>query len=270
LTELPELARPLIKELPGNAPLKRDPDDAHTHEPRWHQFGIVTHTRRFLECYQDKARGYFEEWGVAEALAAHFQTPIDGVPKGELLEVGICLHDLGKFARGFSGKGGARRPDYTGHEAIAQRLILEDARIRGLLEEYGLTPAQIRYVARCAGVHYELGKIRDAARNSPAGYTVEFATGPEFRRVCHEIATEHPDFKVEIGVLFLCDNLSKTDVHISAGSDAEIRAQAAGVERALRARGLPLTLKAAVLQQPVVVVTVKNYLRCVLAEEAPT
>ncbi len=260
LDELPRLAIGLIEERPENAHFKENPDDPVEHDAVWHQFGIITHTRKFAEFYRTEAQEYFQKWGVAESITAKLSTPIDGKTKEELLRISIPLHDLGKFARGFKEKNGKMEPDYKGHEAKSESIIRENPEVKGLLQTYGLTEAQIDYIARCAGLHYELGKMRDEAKKSALGFTIAFAQSEECRQACQEIASGFPEFQTEIGILFLCDNLAKTDVRIEAETDEEIENQSAQIERALQTRGLNPKLIGGVKQRPVNIAIAKEYL----------
>ncbi len=261
LDELPRLAVGLIEERPENAHFKENPDDPVEHDAVWHQFGIITHTRKFAEFYRTEAQEYFQKWGLSETVASKLSGQIDGKTKEELLRTSIPLHDLGKFARGFKDKDGKLEPDYKGHEAKSESIIRENPEIRGLLQQtYGLTDGQVDYIARCAGLHYELGKMRDAAKKSELGFTIAFAQSEGCRQACQEIASGFPEFQTEIGILFLCDNLAKTDVRIDAETDEEIESQSPQIEQALQSRGLNPKLIGGVKQRPVNIAIAKEYL----------
>ncbi len=152
---------------------------------------------------------------------------IDGRSKDELFKIAAILHDLGKFDRLFKVKDGTETnlPTHTGHEAKAADYILNDDYVHNLLaHDYGLTEDQIKYIAECTRLHYELGKIRKVAKQSEEGYTLAFAKTDKCKEACKEIANQFPDFKVEVGILFMCDSMAKTDVVVNGATDEEIEA----------------------------------------------
>lgn len=260
LDNLQQLVLPLIIDVEENKSFKQSPDDPSEHQPTWHQFGIITHTRKFADVYQTEAQQYFKEWGIDKNIDKYLSEQLDGKSKKELLSISIPLHDLGKFARGFVMKKGKLKPDYRGHEAISERLIMQDERIRGALEEQGLTDVQLQYIARCAGLHYELAKVRDTARKLDMGYTIAFANSDRLLAACNEIARKFSDFQLELGILFLCDSLAKTDIKIIAENDSDIEAQIPHIESILQKRNLNPALLAAVKQIPVNIAIVRQYL----------
>lgn len=261
LEKLPELARDVMEDRPENNNFRENPDDVEEHDPQWHQFGIITHTQEFSRVYKNECQEMLRDWGVGESVNDKLSEEIDGRTKAELLQISIPLHDLGKFARGFVGEDDQLEPDYAGHEAKSERLIMENEKVQSLLREgYGLTDDQIEYVARCAGLHYELGKMRDEAKQSALGYSLAFTENDECREVCGKITDRYPQFKGEIGILFLGDSLAKTDLRIDADSDEDIERQIEQITRTVGERGLNPKLIATVLQRPVNVAVAKVYL----------
>jgi len=265
LERLPEVAKTVIDDRSENDNFKQNPDDPKEHDVSWHQFGIVTHTEKFSQFFQTEAQEYFQKWNVDEKINQKLSESIDGKTKAELLHISIPLHDLGKFARGFMEKDGKIKPDYKGHEAKSEKLIRENEQIHDLLQEtYGLTEAQIDYIACCAGLHYELGKTRDEAKKTDMGYTIAFAKSEQCQKACNEIAQKFPEFKEEIGILFLCDNLAKTDVRIDAETDEEIEKQTQRIENIIQERNLNSKLVAAIKQRPVNIAIAKRYLENII------
>jgi hypothetical protein len=265
LDDLDLIGIPLIADTVENENFKRNPDDPCEHEPNWHQFGIITHTRKFAESYRTEARHYFEQWGIYTGISMHMSEQIDGKSKAELLLISIAFHDLGKFARRFKEIDGRLKPDYDGHEAKSQELILREQRIKKLLEDYALTNAQIEYIARCAGVHYELGKMRSKAKESEMGYSIAFTRSNEFLSACKEITDMFCDLRVEIGVLFLCDSLAKTDIRIAAENDADIGKQNEWIKHTMQYQNLNPALMGAIRQGPVNIAVAKRYLQNIVA-----
>lgn len=260
LEKLPEMAAVLIENRPENVHFKENPDDPAEHEAVWHQFGIITHTRKFCQFYRTEAQEYLNRWGLLLKEEQYLKDQIDGVPKDTLLQISMPLHDLGKFARGFKDKDGKLVPEYKGHEAKSEQIIQENSTVNGILKQMSLTEKQIDYIARCAGLHYELGKLRDTAKQTDLGYSIAFSESPECHEACTAIAQEFPEFQAEIGLLFLCDSLAKTDIRIDAEKDAEIESQSEIIEQQIAEKKLNPKLVGAVKQRPVNIAIAKKYL----------
>lgn len=254
-TQLPDMAKRFInKDDPRNANFYDNPDDPIEHAPDWHQFGIISHTKKFSEAYKTEAKVLMQEWGVKDMADKVLSEQINGRTKDELFRIAVVLHDLGKFNRLFKVKEGVETnlPTHGGHEEKAADYILNDEYAHDLLaQEYGLTEDQIKYVAECARLHYELGGLRSIAKKLPEGYTLKFAKTEKCKELCREIATKSPDFQVEVGILFMCDSMAKTDIVINGETDEEIKAQSDKVKQELEQRGLNPKLIGAVLQRPV-------------------
>lgn len=205
---LESMARAVIEryldlERPANREFRSSPDDRSQHQTHWHQWGIITHTRMFLKLFREDVPRRLREWGLLDAIDSRLWTPIDGFSRWELLQVTILLHDIGKFA--------ARTESDTGfhfwrHEERSGEVI------RDLLDlgRFGLTPAQINYVAITAADHFVLGLVRKRAREA-GGFTAAFTSSVNFRTLSTQIRAEHPDDFVEVGILFLGDSLAKAD-----------------------------------------------------------
>jgi hypothetical protein len=264
--DLAAIAVGLMADVAENENFRRNPDSFIEHEPKWHQFGIITHTRKFLDHYQTDAGEYFEKWGISSQIERYLTERMDDKSKAELLPIGILLHDIGKFARGFKDKDGKVKPNYDGHEAKSEQAILREGNIRYRLQRNNLTDDEIKYIARCAGLHFELGKMRAKAKQSDWGYTIAFIESEHCQQVCTEIAQKFPEFKTEIGLLFLCDSMAKTDVVIDAETDLEIVEQTPYAEQVLLAQRLNPALIAAVKQGPVNIAVARKYLRGVFMQ----
>jgi hypothetical protein len=206
--ELPQIASDVIRRhLDVADPATQDfidhPDDREQHQTRWHQWGIITHTRVFLRHFDTDIPEYLQAWGLWDTVDTVLSRTIDGVTRWDLLRVGILLHDIGKFGARFHG---GTRFHFTGHEELSGQIIREELQ----LEDQGLTSAQAEYVATVAEDHFVLGQMRRKAR-ATGGYDEDFARSPEFRAIAHHIKEQHPDDFVEVGVLFLGDSLAKAD-----------------------------------------------------------
>lgn len=261
---LPDIAKNVIENRHENDNFRRNPDDPKEHVVNWHQFGIITHTLLFFKSFRNEAQEYFKNWNIDSKINQKLLEQIDGTPKAELLQISIIFHDLGKFVRNFKEKDGKLEHNFYGHEAMSEKLIHTNQFIFRLLNETcELTQSQINYIGRCAGLHFELGKARDVARKAILGYSIAFANSEECQKSCMEIASQYPQFKEEIGVLFLCDSLAKTDVRIDAATDEEIENQTQQIERIIQERNLNAQLIGAIKQLPVSIMIARRYLESV-------
>lgn len=204
--ELPETARAVIRKhldlsVAANNDFLAQPDAREHHQTQWHQWGIITHTRVFLEDFRVVVPGYLREWGLWSQIDECFRATIDGATKWALLDIVVLLHDIGKFAARTRGR---ERFHFARHERLSRQIILDELG----LERYGLTPAQIEYIARCAGDHFVLGVVRKRARER-GSYNEIFIESDDFVRLACQIKREHPEDFIEIGVLFLGDSLAK-------------------------------------------------------------
>ena len=265
LDMLLDIARQIIETRPENENFQINPDDPDEHVSNWHQFGIITHTKVVLDAYTTNISEYFIGWQVEDKIKSKLGVKIDNIAKHDLIKIGIILHDIGKFARNFKNEGGKFEHNFYGHEAISEDLIVsKDSFIHKLLKNsFGLTIPQIVYIGRIAGLHFELGKSRDAARRASHGYSISFSHSKECQRICVDIAFQFPDFKEEIGILFLCDSLGKTDIRIRAEKDEEIELHIAFIIQALKERNINPLLINAIKQLPVNVAITKKYLQTI-------
>jgi len=237
------------------------PDTIEEHEPSWHQWGIITHSLKFRQMYQDELYQYLEDWDLLYSTTYPLTKGVDMIPKSELIMLSMPLHDLGKFRKGFEEKDGKIKSDFDHHEKLSQEIVLEE--LSGKLERLELTERQIAYIANCAGKHFELGFVRKEAKSHPLGYTIAFAESDAFREIIESRLPSFRGFEVEIGLLFLADSLAKTDVIIKAETDAKINEQASWVEAEIARRGLNSKLIDAVKQRPVNIAVARRYLELI-------
>jgi hypothetical protein len=155
--DLPALARELIPLSETASPsFLANPDDPAEHKPEWHQFGIITHTRELVAALHEAVPAALR--AIDPAIAAHVDKylaeSIDGLTRRELGLVAGYWHDIGKFSSRTLGRRGDWR--FRGHAHESARLVTgeNDGYTDGIGARYGLTPAQIAYVARLADLHY--------------------------------------------------------------------------------------------------------------------
>lgn len=233
------------------------PDDPRYHNPYWHQYGILTHSRRFQEQLEGTVVSLLRQWRLDKAVDTALSEMIDGQSKWQLLHIAAILHDVGKFTARKPKKlrpGGIPVPwHFGGHEADSGRLIRSGI-VHELVAQQGFTPAQIEYLASCAERHFRLGVLRNQLKTS-SGFTLAFAHSSALKEAAIAIINSDEDqaFALEIFLCFLADNLSKVDedLWITADSDASIIEQKDTVLAKLQARNLPSELVEMCLQMPV-------------------
>jgi hypothetical protein len=227
-TIAPHYSEPHHEQAKGNiALLASDSDSVISHEPRWHEFGIVTHTEKVIDVALTKwHRIDNDSCDLAWAIDDLKSRTIDGMPLFELLVISLALHDIGKFQPLIkSGKAdNTDRISHVGHEARGGDLIRaarstqppeELSALATIFESFAITDCQLDYIERCVRLHFEFGKVRHHA--SQTDYSVAYTRTPAFKQVCLNIATEHKglfresDMSIEKGVLFLMDSAGKTN-----------------------------------------------------------
>lgn len=187
----------------ANRRFLEDPDGRDQHQTRWHQWGILTHTRIFLRHVDTTIPQCLREWGLWDSVNEALHDPIDRVSKWQLLHISILLHDIGKFA---ARTRGPTRFHFTRHEDLSGSIIRRELD----LGRFGLTRAQIEYIAETAEDHFVLGLVRKRAREVNS-YDCAYTLSESFAETCRIVKTQHPNDFVEIGVLFLGDSLAKAN-----------------------------------------------------------
>jgi hypothetical protein len=243
-----------------------DNPDSQSMHSYWHQWGIVGHTVMAGKAF---------DTAVPQLLAARVESSatnplhlreegIDGMSKWGLLGIAIVAHDYGKFTeRQYTETSKGPMFGFREHEAESGVIV------RAWHERFawlGLTDRQIEYVARCAELHFELGKLRLAAQQSGSGYTITYTTTPAFKSKAQSISESYTDFRREIGIMFLADNLAKTDVLIglNALTDKDNEALYASMEKDIVTRGLSRALIPAARQVAVNIAVGTEYLNLVV------
>lgn len=271
---LPGEARKLIQsdrytdhEDPYRNAFAKEPNNPLMHESNWHQWGIISHTIRTGIAFEREVPQLLEHWFGQELAASRFgltEEKIGHLSKLDLLKMSVPLHDLGKFTeRRYKGmKPDGRRPDFgfTGHEAASGQIVR--ARQDQFAQTFFLTKDQIEYLARCAELHYELGKVRARAQKSAAGYSLAFTNSPAFSEAARAIAASQPGFEREMGIFFLADSLGKIELRTALGArtDEELAGKLPLVQAELAQRDLEPALAKAALQLAVNVRAAERYL----------
>lgn len=234
------------------------PDATEHHEFKWHQWGIVTHTRKTWECFDEELWICLQNWGLDVMVMKMLMEKIDGLSKKTLFCLATILHDIGKFTvRRIKIKDGVWDHSFKGHDQASAELIKNSWLNVVLIKQYGLTEAQIEYVSLVAGRHFELGKLRKVAKDSPAGYNRKFLESDLCREVMREIIKSDERIAVEIGLFFVIDTLGKMEVRIE---DENNQNEISRVRRALEKNNLHPNLLKAVRQMPVSLELARRYL----------
>jgi hypothetical protein len=262
---LPDIARDLIisrqdMSNPLQQAFKANPDSPAEHSPLWHQYGILTHSKEFQKIIVSDLPLLTEQWNISYKVEAVLSEKIQGVLKIDLLQMGSLLHDLGKFtARRFEyQKDGTLLARFVGHEADSGTIIRVN--LKNTLQKLGMHEEQIEYIAQCAEHHFDLGKARQVAIDND-GYTITYARSKLFKGVALDIMNLCPRLALEIGLMFIADSLSKTEVAATADTDDGIDNQRSALEHVIKQKGLDPRLINQALQQPVNIEIGKQYLQ---------
>ena len=202
--DLPALARELIPRSPSATPaFLADPDHPDQHKPEWHEFGIITHTRRFVVALRTAVPQALRDLdaAVARRVEAYLDVPLGDLSRRDLMLVAGYWHDIGKFSTRTLGRRGDWRFGSHAHESA--RLIAgrrPDHR-DGIGACYGLAPAQIAFVARLADLHYAPMELKLALDRRP--------DAPHGDAVYDEIADRLGDEGYAVCCHFWADCLSK-------------------------------------------------------------
>lgn len=284
LNSLPGFAKEIVNSRYGSDLSYRQDfannlDSIEYHDEEWHQWGVITHTKKVLDMYHNKAKELLADWKTE--MEVHFKEKIDGITKEDLFVLAILLHDIGKFAKEW--KNG--KYSMKNHAGISRELILDEKGgiYKNLKDTLKLTQAQINYIATVAGIHYELGEVRSQAGEGELGYSLAFVRSDAFKKGIDAVKdrikkydVNFETYKVEIGVFFLIDSLGKTDIllgkiiaeKIFEKDDAAIELLTSEAENEIVERKLSADLIKAIKQIPVNIAIAKRYFQLVFNREA--
>ncbi len=222
-----------------------NPNFYDTRLKKWHQYGLLEHSRKVRETYLGEANDFLTRWDLYDRVQRYLAEGIEGRTKKELFEVSIPLHDLGKIlCLDLIGEDRA-------HEQQSVILMCEELAKKRLVH-FGIAGQQLEYVKGCVENHEIIAKqIRRGLRHL-GKFELEYVRGEEVRQRCLSVLVNNP-FKVEAGLFFLCDTLGKTEVR----SLEEFK-------RLFRQKNLAPELQNAVRQLPVSLELAKVYLSLAL------
>ncbi len=251
LNQLPQIASYLVDSD------WQDIDDPREHDPDWHQWGVLEHTERVCRAMANEVPIFCLAWEVPFISDLKTET-IQHRSKWELLLIACVVHDLGKWAGRRVKAGGAH--SFRDHEAVSEYLIRHDPYVRRMLLQVKLRPVQLDYIARVAGIHYELGKLRRLARQQ-GHFDLAFLKSDLFQNGCALIADQHPDHLREIGLIFLADSLAKVAFRAGLEPSEEI-------ETEIAKQGLSKKLMRAVSQVPLNIALCRAYFKWLIDQKA--
>lgn len=142
-------------------------DDVTQHSPKWHQFGILTHTMLTYD-YLRQNKIYAELNQVPhikKIVKQYLDLKIDGLKRQELLKITALLHDIGKFkVRFYSNE--HEQFKFKEHELVSAKIAKQY--LKGLLSE-----PQIKYICKVIKHHNDpldlkkqLRKLTDSLNNN--------------------------------------------------------------------------------------------------------
>jgi DNA-binding ferritin-like protein (Dps family) len=234
------------------------------HQPRWHQWGIISHTIKFRDIFDKILPKVLKNWGLKEKIFEKLNIKIDGITKYDLLRISIPLHDLGKFDKKvkYDENGDFIEFDFEGHEKKSKEFILSENISSVLSKKYGLSIKQIEYISECAAKHYELGYIRNEAKKSSKGYNISFTDSISFENSIRENLNSFKGMEIEVGLLFFCDSQAKTEIFIeNVKTDFDIENNKQKYQELIEEKSLNKKLINAAMQKPINSKVAENYLK---------
>lgn len=251
--ELPEIIKKIAVDY--NIPVFIDnPDFLEKRLQKWHQFGLISHTKKVRSIFLHELEDYLKNWGVYEKVENVLNEKINKIKKKRLLEISIPLHDLGKIIL-YKDKRTNRKHEIASRDLLYQNFLNDKLNSMGLLNEH------IDYIANYIKNHDALGKeIRDELKHNNK-LNLKYLSGNEINSAYKNLADKYSNIKIEIGIFSLCDSIGKTNISINADTDSEIMRQESKIIQILKQKGLPSELKHAIMQLPLNVKLAETYLK---------
>lgn len=265
----PEFAKGIIFYYLGNGEhseeigsFYKNPDSPEEHAPQYHQWGIITHSKKFEEFFEQKIPQYLLTWGNEKMLEDLKTEDIDGKSKYDLLRLSIPMHDYGKFAvRKKWQKNGEISYSFGGHEKSSGKIIRGELFKKWLKEKLHLSEKQIEYIAQCAELHYELGIVRNKSKKMEGGYSFSFLKTEECTEDVQDLARKYQEIGMEreVGLLFLADSLAKTDIIVPRKNDGDEKLHRDFAQKEIARKKLDPRLIETVLQRSINIALAKKY-----------
>jgi hypothetical protein len=208
--------------------LSKDANCLFSHDPVWHEFGIISHTNAVIDAAREKRALIDNKQGDLNWAVKELQSKqLDGLTLYDLLVISLALHDIGKFqpAVVFSESRDRYEAKHTDHEARGGDIIRaarcdrpspELEALAGIFHSFAITTNHLDYIEQCVRMHEELGKLRSELWKAK-GYIPGCSQAADFGDRCEQIAAQRQegylfsDFSLEKGVLFLFDSAGKVN-----------------------------------------------------------
>ncbi len=219
---------------------------------RWHQFGLLEHTRRVRKSFLKELPQILKSWSVDRKITVLLSERIGGIKKQHLLEMSIPFHDLGKIICLHD------LQENRKHEFLSAAIV---DFLSPRLKSAGLEDKGIAYIRRCVETHDIVGKeVRD--KLTGGGHSsLEYLSGEGAGDICRTLPARYEDIKLEAGIYFICDTLGKVGMRIKAETDSEISKGEKQVIEYLAKNHLPEDLKLGIMQLPINLKVAELYMR---------
>lgn len=218
---------------------------------KWHQFGLLTHTKEVRKAFYNEAPRLLKSWGLHNKLIKNLNQKISEFNKYELFDISITFHDLGKIICHNN------LSTNRNHEKESANLI---GYFEKKLSELGLSNYSLDYLKRCIETHDIIGKeIRDKITEKN-NFSFRYLSNKKTKYLCQEIIQKYPDIKFETGLYFLCDSLGKTDIRINAKNDKELAKAENLIIGIIKQRNLNPQIIQAAIQLPLNIKLAEIYL----------
>ena len=162
-----------------------NPDFLEKRLVKWHQFGLLSHTKRVRNIFLNELSDYLKLWELSN-INEYLDIKINGCEKRKLVEISILLHDLGKIVLVED------KSVHRNHEKESESIILKLKELKNLSRE------QLDYVIRCVNGHDIIGKeIRDFLVSKDK-FNFKFLSSSGIKNVIGSIIKKNPDIKGNI------------------------------------------------------------------------
>jgi hypothetical protein len=235
---------------------KKDQDFLDPRMESWHQFGLLSHTKKVRESFLKKLPNLLKEWGILKKVTEVLNEKIKGITKKDLFEISIILHDLGKIPVYNNNR------DNREHEILSKELV-NNSFINLELKNLGLLNDHIALISRYVETHDVLSKDLRIPLRDQKKLRFEFFDSDEVKNLCKLISEKYLDIKVEIGIFFLCDTLGKTEM-VSYAESLNSEKYELLITKFLKEKNASLKLKSGILQAPQSLKLSEIYLKTIL------
>lgn len=237
--QLPEIIKKIAKDV-GVKEYVDNPDFFDERMKKWHQYGLLTHTRKVMEVFLEELDEILRQWNMYTQVEKRLSERIGWINKKTLFEISILFHDLGKVVCLHDTAKNRQ------HEAASAKL-LDNHFLQGKLMATGLEEEHLNYIRRCVEMHDAVGKrVRDILKDR-GKLTPSYLREDMTKELCVNLIREHSDVKLEMGIFFICDSLGKFGRSIQAETLVDY--------------GLSKDLKFGIMQQPINFILGQIYLQ---------